>query len=58
MQVLGLSLLLGDDLDAIETAQLGDVEEDLAAVMLFVLDRVEAEVQLRQQVQPLDELQL
>ena len=47
MQVLRLDFLLCDDLNAIEHAQLRNVEEDLAAVVLFVLDGVEREVKLR-----------
>lgn len=58
MQVLCLDFLLGQDFDPVEAPQLGDVVENLAAVVLFVLDWVEAEVELRQQIQSLNELQL
>ena len=44
MEVLGLDFFLSDDLNAIKTAQLRNVEENLAAVVLFVLNGIKTEV--------------
>ena len=44
MKVLGLDFFLSDDLNAIKTAQLRNVEENLAAVVLFVLNGIKTEV--------------
>ena len=46
------------DLDAVEHAQLRDVIEDLAAIVLLVLNGIEAEIKLSQQIDSLDVLQL
>ena len=58
MQILSLDFFLSDDLDTIKHAKLGDMIKDLAAEVLLVLYWVKAEVQLSQQVQPLDILKL
>ena len=46
------------DLDAVEHAQLRDVIEDLAAIVLLVLNGIETEIKLSQQIDSLDVLQL
>lgn len=58
MQVFGLYFFFGLDLNSIKHTQLGDVIENLAAIMLLVLYWVEAEVQLCEQIESLDILQL
>lgn len=58
MQVFGLHLFFGLDLDSIKHAQLGDMIENLAAIVLLVLYRVEAKVKLCEQIESLDILQL
>ena len=46
------------NLDAVEHAQLRDVIEDLAAIVLLVLNGIETEIKLSQQIDSLDVLQL
>lgn len=58
MQVFGLYFFFGLDLNSIKHTQLGDVIENLAAIVLLVLYWVEAEVQLCEQIESLDILQL
>ena len=58
MEVFSLGLLLSDDFDAVQAAQLGDVVKHLAAVVLLVLNWVEREVELREEVELLDVLKL
>ena len=58
MQVLGFDFLLGHDEVAVEQAQLWNVVQDLAPVVLFVLDRIEAEIELGKKFEPIDILQL
>ena len=58
MQVLCLGFFFSNDIDSIEFAKLWDVIQNLAAIVLFVLNRVEAEVKLCQQAQSLNILQL
>ena len=43
---------------AVEKAQLWNVIQNLASVMLLVLDRIKAEVELSQEFEPIDVLQL
>lgn len=58
VKVLSLDLLLCDDLYAVEHTQLGNVVEHLAAIVLFILYGVEAEVKLGEQLEALDVLEL
>ena len=58
MQVLSFGLLLGHDEIAVEEAELWNVIQNLAPVMLLVLDRIEAEVELGQEFESIDILQL
>ena len=58
MQILSLGLIFCDDINAIKHAQLRDVIEDLAAIVLLVLHGVKAEVKLSQQVEFLNILEL
>ena len=50
VQVIRLGFLFGDDVDAIEQAELRNMVEDLAPEMLFVLDWVEGEVEFCEQI--------
>jgi len=58
MEVLSLNLLFSHDQGPIEGAQLGDVEQDLQAEVLFVLNGVVAHLKFSQQRQLLDKSQL
>lgn len=54
VQVLSLHLLLGHDVNAVKHSQLRDVEKNLDAIVLLVLDLVEAHVKLRQRLEVLN----
>ena len=58
MKVLGFGLLLGHNEIAVEETKLWNVIQNLASVMLFVLDRIEAEIELCEKFQSIDVLQL
>jgi len=58
MEVLSLNLLFSHDQGPIEGAQLWDVEQDLQAEVLFVLNGVVAHLKFSQQRQLLDKSQL
>lgn len=58
VQILSFDFVLGQHLDAVEHAELGDVEEDLQLVGFAGLNRVEAHVQLGQQFEQTHVLQL
>lgn len=58
MQILRFDFLFGQDILAIENAQLRDVIEHLQAVVLFGLNGVEAEVQFCKLGKLLNVLQL
>ena len=58
MQVLSLDFLLRHDNITVEEAELGNMIKDLAPVMLLVLDRIEAKIELCEKFQSIDILQL
>lgn len=58
MQVLSFDLLLRCDIDAIQHAQLRNVEKNLDSEVLPVLNRVETHVELGQQFESLHVAQL
>ena len=58
MQVLSLDFLLRHDQITVEEAELGNMIQDLAPVMLLVLDRIEAKIELGEKFQSIDILQL
>jgi hypothetical protein len=54
VEVFGFDLFFGGDVDAIETSELGYAIQDLEAVVLLALNRIERQVELREQGQVLD----
>ena len=58
VEVLCLDFLFSLDFNSVEHSELGDVIENLAPVVLLVLDWIEAEVELCEEAEALDELQL
>ena len=58
MKVLSLYLLFSLDDLAVKLAELRNMEQDLLSIMFLVLDWIEAEVELCEEAEALDELQL
>ena len=58
VQIFRFDFLFSDDFDAIEHAQLRDVVEDLAPIVLLILDWIETKVKLCQQVESFNVLEL
>ena len=58
MQVFSLDLLFRHDEITVEEAELWNMIQDLAPVMLLVLDRIEAKIKLGEKFQSIDILQL
>ena len=58
MQVFSLDLLFRHDEITVEEAELGNMIQDLAPVMLLVLDRIEAKIELCEKFESIDILQL
>ena len=58
MQILCLHLLFCQDLLSIQHSQLWNMEQRLSSIVLLVLNWIEAEVEVSEECQLLDELQL
>ena len=58
MEVLCLDFLFSLDFNAVQHSKLWDVIENLAPVVLLVLDWIEAEIELCEQAEALDVLKL